>query len=311
MAKDPAFLFYSSDFLTGTFTFTDEQVGKYVRLLCLQHQQGRLTEEDMRNICKTYDKRIYSKFVKDSEGLYFNSRLDIESLKRKNYSESRKNNRLTKSYVKHMENENEDEDDNKNVYEIENKNGYGFENFWNDYDKKVGDKIRIEKKFNKLSQGIRELIKIYIPKYKESQPDKKYRKNPETFLNQKGWEHELIYNDKLSIIPNPESDILVTIFAEEYKKTFGIEYVINKANAKKNQDAARDLYDYYKSKTKDFNTEKCLADFRNLFRSICHADYGSDKFLAQVDLPKLNSQLNKYLQFLHKDMKEKTKWERL
>ena len=42
MAKDPAFLFYSNDFLTGTYTMTDEQVGKYIRLLCLQHQKGEL-----------------------------------------------------------------------------------------------------------------------------------------------------------------------------------------------------------------------------------------------------------------------------
>jgi hypothetical protein len=47
MGKDPAILFYTSDFLTGTMTFTDEQVGKYIRLLCLQHQKDKLTEKDM------------------------------------------------------------------------------------------------------------------------------------------------------------------------------------------------------------------------------------------------------------------------
>ena len=46
MSKDPAVLFYTSDFLSGTFTMTNEQVGKYIRLLCLQHQKGRLTEKD-------------------------------------------------------------------------------------------------------------------------------------------------------------------------------------------------------------------------------------------------------------------------
>ena len=34
MAKDPAVLFYTNDFLSRTFTMTDEQVGKYIRLLC-------------------------------------------------------------------------------------------------------------------------------------------------------------------------------------------------------------------------------------------------------------------------------------
>lgn len=42
--KDPAFLFYSQDFYTGTVFMTDEQVGKFIRLLCLQHQTGHLNE---------------------------------------------------------------------------------------------------------------------------------------------------------------------------------------------------------------------------------------------------------------------------
>ena len=45
--KDPAFLFYSSDFLSGTMLMTDEEVGKDIRLLCLQHQKGHLKEKDM------------------------------------------------------------------------------------------------------------------------------------------------------------------------------------------------------------------------------------------------------------------------
>ena len=43
--KDPAFLFYSSDFLSGTFTMTNEQIGKYIRLLCIQHQKYILSEK--------------------------------------------------------------------------------------------------------------------------------------------------------------------------------------------------------------------------------------------------------------------------
>ena len=117
MAKDPAFLFYSNDFLTGTYTMTDEQVGKYIRLLCLQHQKGELTEKDMLKICKTYDEDIFSKFVKEND-FYYNVRLREVADKRKAYSESRKKNReskpkdkdmidISKTYVSHMEIENE------------------------------------------------------------------------------------------------------------------------------------------------------------------------------------------------------------
>lgn len=110
MAKDPAFLFYSSDFLVGTLTMSDEQVGKYIRLLCLQHQKSILSEKDMLNICKSYDKDIYDKFQKIETG-YVNERLLQETIKRSKYSESRRNNRtqknICKSYDEHMENESE------------------------------------------------------------------------------------------------------------------------------------------------------------------------------------------------------------
>lgn len=113
--KDPAFLFYSSDFLTGTMFMTDSQLGKYIKILCTQHQKGHLSEKDMLKICKRYDKDIFEKFVKDNDGKYYNIRLESEITKRKDYSKSRSDNRKNKltyenicfSYVKHMENENE------------------------------------------------------------------------------------------------------------------------------------------------------------------------------------------------------------
>ena len=67
-----------------------------------------------------------------------------------------------------------------------------FEHFWNEYDKKVGDKDKLIKKFNRLSQKDKEAIMEYLPKYKLAQPNKQYRKNPETFLNNKSWNDEII-----------------------------------------------------------------------------------------------------------------------
>ena len=69
---------------------------------------------------------------------------------------------------------------------------YPFDDFWNDYDKKVGSKSKLEKKWNKLSDKDKIKIKDFIPNYKLSQPDKKYRKNPETFLNNESWNDEII-----------------------------------------------------------------------------------------------------------------------
>jgi len=129
--KDPAVLFYTSDFLTGTMTMTNEEVGKYIRLLCLQHQKGRLTEQDMLFICNTYVENVYSKFKKNGDGLYYNERLEQETIKRKAYSESRRKNiskRYEPTYVVHMENENE----NINEDIIDNETEIIF-NSWNSF----------------------------------------------------------------------------------------------------------------------------------------------------------------------------------
>lgn len=132
--KNPAFLFYSSDFLTGTRLMNYEEIGKYITLLCLQHQQGHLSEDDMNEICGTYIPRIYSKFQQDSDGKYFNNRLEIESIKRAKYTESRRVNRSKKTYVKHMENENVNE--NINIYISNNNYSNNLKNIiisWLDY----------------------------------------------------------------------------------------------------------------------------------------------------------------------------------
>ena len=101
--KDPAFLFYSNDFLSGTMLMTNEQIGQYIKLLCLQHQKGHLKEKDMLNICNSYDEDIFSKFKKDEEGNYYNQRLEDEILRRKKYSESRRNNRKKKEIKEEKE----------------------------------------------------------------------------------------------------------------------------------------------------------------------------------------------------------------
>lgn len=82
-----------------------------------------------------------------------------------------------------------------------------FECFWNDYDKKVGDKEKIKAKFLKLPTKEQMEIFNHIPKYKESQPNKKYRKNPETYLNNKGWLDEIITDEQPIINKPPQKTI--------------------------------------------------------------------------------------------------------
>jgi len=121
-SKSPAVLFYTSDFLTGSYTMTLEQRGAYITLLCLQHQQGHLPPSDVENI--TNDPKVLSKFLTDEDGNYYNEVMEMRSNERKEYCESRSKNRvkrgndgeryekhmknISKTYVQHMENENED-----------------------------------------------------------------------------------------------------------------------------------------------------------------------------------------------------------
>ena len=91
MAKDPAVLFYTQDFLTGTMLMTNEQRGKYIVLLCLQHQKGTLTERDMLKICGEYDPDIWAKFNQQDDDFY-NKRMLQESVRRMNYTKSRRGN---------------------------------------------------------------------------------------------------------------------------------------------------------------------------------------------------------------------------
>lgn len=66
-----------------------------------------------------------------------------------------------------------------------------FESFWNLYDKKV-EKDACKKKFLKLDLPVIEKILQVVPNYVSTTPDKQYRKNPETWINNKCWDDELI-----------------------------------------------------------------------------------------------------------------------
>ena len=63
--------------------------------------------------------------------------------------------------------------------------------FWNPYDKKV-HKPDSYKKWDRLNEKDKQAIALHVPKYVEAQPDKQYRKNPVTYLNNRGWEDEII-----------------------------------------------------------------------------------------------------------------------
>lgn len=212
MAKDPAFLFYTGDFTTGTQFFTDDQVGKYVRLLMAQHQHGHLSEKQMLHICKSYDNDIFIKFTKDDNGMFFNERLESEIFKRKKYSESRSNNKSgrkpslnkdlpkeqIKSYDYHMENENEIEKEDKiKKASLKILTDFKFTE-QNNFNKlsKISEFIR-----KLFAEGRFEYFQVQYPaywKYKELSGSEK--QSLETFLNE-GWDRE-VWTEKLKELNN-------------------------------------------------------------------------------------------------------------
>ena len=87
-----------------------------------------------------------------------------------------------------------------------------FDIFWDLYDKKVGDKEKLKKKWASLQDKDRSQIIDYIPKYKMIQPEKKFRKDPQTFFNNSSWNDELVGMDF------PKTQIYKNNDFETYKK---------------------------------------------------------------------------------------------
>lgn len=118
MAKDPAFLFYYSDFLLGTDFMSHKEVGQYIRVLCHLADKGQLEEKQVLRICKAsaIPSNILSK-LKFDNGFYYQERLRKEVDKRKAFSESRRKNAIgdkdiSQASAEDMENRNRNTPDN-------------------------------------------------------------------------------------------------------------------------------------------------------------------------------------------------------
>jgi hypothetical protein len=214
--KDPAFLFYSSDFLVGVSDLTMEERGQYITLLCLQHTKGHLSKKNILVGVGQVSDDVLAKFSIDDNGCYYNERLEKEVNKRKAYSESRKKNGAKKwEKEKHMQTENDayasaygyaydmhTENVNRNIIDnintnidIVNKTNYDdiFDIFWNAYPKKIG-KAYAKKCFEKLKPNAELVDRMVSAINEQKQTDSwkeakgKYIPNPSTWLNQQRWD---------------------------------------------------------------------------------------------------------------------------
>ena len=185
-----------------------EERGQFITLLCLQHQKGSLSEKLMRLQCGGIPNAdVLAKFRIDENGLYYNKRIEEEREKRQAHSDKQRlnaykrwdkdkkynNKTLSNGNAMAMPLENENENEIENEIEVEIYPS--FEDFWNLYDYKQ-NKPKSTTAWNKLKQKDKEAIISYLPMYIESTPDKSYRKHPTTFLNNRGWEDEIITKNK-------------------------------------------------------------------------------------------------------------------
>lgn len=132
MAKDPAFLFYPGDWLQGTMGMSFEEQGAYMNLLIYQFNRGKFSKAQAKQVLSICSASVFENVIQkfDTDGTFFwKQRLSDEIEKRKNFSESRRNNAKShkkapntknnvKAYAEHMENENINE--NEILIEYEN-----------------------------------------------------------------------------------------------------------------------------------------------------------------------------------------------
>jgi uncharacterized protein YdaU (DUF1376 family) len=93
MAKDPATLWYWNDWMGGTMTMSRHEKGAYMDLLTAQFNSGHLTETQIRKLLGNdqglWGTVLREKFVVDSNGSFYNQRLEDEVNKRKAFVASR------------------------------------------------------------------------------------------------------------------------------------------------------------------------------------------------------------------------------
>ena len=146
----------------------------------------------------------------------------------------------------------ENEDINTNEDYLVINNSIDFEIFWDLYDKREG-RATVEYKWKHLDFKDQQAIIDHVPKYVAATPDKKFRKLPMTYINQKTWLDEDLpsphsVNGKPTK-PETSEDREARIFMETIK-----DY-----NTHKNlygEDSANEKFKFNEPLQSDFNSNR-------------------------------------------------------
>lgn len=167
MAKDPAMLWYWSDWHSGTITLSRFLKGCYMDVLHAQFNSGHLSLEEIKIVLGsdfgTAWPALLKKFKVDEAGKFFNERLEEEQLRRANFTASRRRNLESPHMDIHMDQHTATrmEDRDRNEKELKEKsekkvsrgtevliplpfNSHAFTfawNEWNDYRREMRKKL--------------------------------------------------------------------------------------------------------------------------------------------------------------------------
>lgn len=203
-----------------------EDRGKYITILALMHQQGRMDEETICLLVGSVSVKLKSKFSIDENGLFYNQRLEYETEKRNNFTESRRNNGLrggrpkeivkpTKKHkvnhkVKHKVNLMEDRDENVNIDVVtkESEFGFNFDFLEKSYEDSLIDFLRFRKLLKKPIKIQMSLEALYrdLKKLSGDSPVIAKRIVEQSIANQWQGIFELKEPDKLTAKKQPDND---------------------------------------------------------------------------------------------------------
>lgn len=179
--KDPAILFYFQDFLVGTEFMTDDEVGKYMRILCHLADKGSLSKNQLERICKgEIPETVMEKLKQNGDGKYYQERMKIEKEKRERHIEHQREN-ANKRWNKDVcrgnavampllnENENENENINRDLNGFKKKEECEKKKDFKIQPKKPNYEIAFDKALKEMNiqlpEGFNELILEWL-KYK-------------------------------------------------------------------------------------------------------------------------------------------------
>ena len=202
MGKD-AFVIYKS-FYKPISSLSDKQLGRLFRCIFL-HQLGEVApvEDDIRMAFEFFknqfelDESKYQGIVRRNQE---NGRKGGAPKGNKNAENKQPKQPTGLKTTQTPQNKHNDKDKDKDLKERESSIDNSlkknlddeFEKFWELYDKKRGDKTKVKNIFNKLAREEKDRIFETLPAYIASTPDKKFRKDPLTYLNNKSWNDEII-----------------------------------------------------------------------------------------------------------------------